>query len=307
MNNTIQWYLDRQKGIGGSDASTILGINPWKSRIQLYHEKVDAIDTNKFDNNIRLKLGNVLEPLIAEEYTRKTGRVLEKRQQKSCDTYPFMLANIDSEIVKSNRQTPGIAEFKTKGAYIDWHGEEIPPYYISQVQHYMAVYGYSWGSFAVLDFNNFKVTITDVERDDIFIENLINEEKKFWKLVQDKTPPKIEPSKSCEEFLNNHYDQSELITIDISENKEATSYAEKLMHIKITKKGLDESEIVCKTYFMNLLQNAEKAIGDGYTIKWKNDKDSTKFNTEKFKIENPELYKKYSNPKKGTRRFLLKF
>ncbi len=301
-----QWHLDRQKGIGGSDASTILGINPWKSRIQLYHEKVDKIIPQD-DNNIRLKLGNILEPLIAEEYTRKTGRILETRPQKAHPQYPFMLANIDREILYSETTLRGILEMKTRGAFIDWEGNEIPPYYISQMQHYMAVYGYTHGSFAVLDFNKFEVTITDIERDDIFIENLINEEKKFWKLVIDKIPPEPEPTESCEKFLREHFNQSEPITIDISDNEEATKFAEKLKHIKVTRKGLEESESECKTYFMNLLQNAEKAIGSNYIITWKNDKDSTKFDIDKFKLEHPQIYKKYLEPKKGARRFLSKF
>jgi len=306
----LQWHLDRQKGIGGSDASTVLGINPWKSRLQLYHEKVDEINPQIIEsgnNNIRLKLGKILEPLIAEEYYIKTGREIFSRSQKIHPDYSFMVGNIDREIAKSENNLPGILEIKTRGAFVDWDGNEIPPYYHSQIQHYMAVYGYTWGSFAVLDFNKFEVTITDVERDNAFIENLIEEEKKFWNLVINKTSPKVEPTKACEEFLREYFNQAEPITIDISDNIEATKYAEKLNHIKEHKKQLEESETECKTFFMNLIQNAEKAIGDGYTILWKNDKDSTKFDTEKFKFENPVIYKKYLEPKKGTRRFLTKF
>ena len=304
----LQWHLNRQKGIGGSDASTVLGLNPWKSRLQLYHEKVDEITADKIDNNnIRFKLGNILEPLIGECWSKKTGRIYEKRPIQIHPDYPFMIANIDGKIIKSDRKNPGILEMKTKGAFVDWKDEEIPPYYHSQIQHYMAVYNYQWGSFAILDFNKFEVTITDVERDDIFIEKLIEEERKFWKLVTDKTPPKIEPTKSCEEFLREYFDQAEPITIDLTDNEIATKFAEKLNHVKVHKKELEEVEIECKTFFMNELKEAEKAIGDGYTITWKNDKDGTKFDVDKFKLENPQIYKKYMMTKKGTRRFLSKF
>jgi len=303
----LQWHLDRQKGIGGSDASTVLGINPWKSRLQLYHEKVDEITTDKIDNNnIRFKLGHVLEPMIAEEYSRITGRGLVSRPSKTHPNHPFMVGNIDREIVKSDKPNQGILEIKTKGAFINWD-EDIPPYYHSQIQHYMAVYGYSWGSFAVLDFNKFEITITDVERDDVFIENLIEEEKKFWDLVQNKTPPKIESTKSCADFLKECYGQAESITIDLSDNEEATFNAKTLKSVKVSYKNLDEIELTSKNYFMDLMKNAEKAIGDGYTITWKNDKDSTKFDMDKFKFENPQIYKKYLEPKKGSRRFLSKF
>ena len=33
-----EWLMARREGIGGSDAACILGINPWKSSIQLYND-----------------------------------------------------------------------------------------------------------------------------------------------------------------------------------------------------------------------------------------------------------------------------
>lgn len=308
----LQWHLDRQKGIGGSDASTVLCINPWKSRLQLYHEKVDEIkQENIITDNVRFDLGHILKPYIAKKYTEKTGRLLieidPSLPPKSHLDYPFMLANIDRGIIKSERPTPGILEMKTKGAFIDWHGEDIPPYYHSQIQHYMSVYNYQWGSFAVLDFNKFEITVTDVERDNDFIENLIIEESKFWDLVQNKTPPEIESTKACSDWFKDYYSESEPVIIDLSNNEQATILADTLKEIKASKKELDEIELQAKTFFMNELKEAEKAIGDGYIITWKNDKDSTKFNVDKFKQEHKELYKKYLEPKKGSRRFLSKF
>ncbi len=304
----LQWHLNRQKGIGGSDAAIILGLSPWKSRLQLYHEKVDEITQDKIDNNnIRFKLGHVLEPMIAEEYSNKTGRGLVSRTQRIHSLFPWMVGNIDREIVKSERPKPGILEIKTKGAFVNWHDEDIPPYYHSQIQHYMAVYDYTWASFAVLDFNKFEITITDVERDDKFIENLIMEEAKFWDLVENRTPPKIEPTKSCEEFLREYFDKSEPITIDLRYNEQATILADTLEDIKISKKELEQTELECKTFFMNEMKTAEKAIGDGYTITWKTDRDSEKFNVDLFKQDNPSLYSKYLEKKEGSRRFLAKF
>lgn len=307
MLESTQWHLDRLNGIGGSDAAVVLGISPFKSRLQLWHEKVNKqINTTEQDNLI-FEIGHLLEPMIANYYSKTTNRQLETRQQKIHPQYPFIMGNVDREIVKSERETLGILEIKTKGAFVNWENDIIPPYYISQLQHYLSIYNYNWGSFAVLDLQSRTITYTDIERDDIFIEKLIEEEKKFWKLVQDKIPPDIEPTNSCEEFLREHFNQSEPITIDISNNEEATKFAEKLKHIKVTRKGLEESEVECKTYFMNLMKEAEKAIGNGYMITWKNDKDSMKFDIDKFKLEHPQIYKKYLEPKKGARRFLSKF
>lgn len=313
MTEDIEWYEQRLNGIGGSEASVVLGINPWQNRLQLYNKKVERkIDLSSSDN-IRFKLGHILEPLIAEEYTKMTGRVLETRPQKTHPLYPFINGNIDREIIipnkntSSERTTNGILEIKTKGAFIKWEGDEIPPYYIAQLQQYLAVYGYSWGSFAVLDFNKFEIKITDIERDDELINKIIWEEAKFWDLVQNKTPPEIELSHPItEEYLREIFNQSEPEVIDVSNNNEAMEYALLLNCIKDEYKRMEQKEIKCKNYFMNLMKEADTLIGNNYKITWKNDKDSTKFNLEKFKEDNPSLYNKYLEPKKGVRKFLFK-
>lgn len=306
MTENAQWHLDRLNGLGGSDAAIVLGISPFKSRLQLWNEKVNKIIDSNPEENLIFQIGHALEPIIADHYSKTTKREIVKRSQKVHPQYPFMMGNVDREIVKSERETPGILEIKTKGAFINWE-DTIPNYYLSQIQHYMAIYGYNWSSFAVLDLGKREITYTDVERDDVFIEKLIEEEKKFWKLVENKIPPEPEPTKACKDYLESHFDIAEPITIDLTNNEEATKKANLLKHVKATRKGLEESEIECKSYFMNLMQTVERAIGDGYEITWRNDKDALKFDIDKFKLEHPKLYKNYTTMKKGSRRFLSKF
>jgi len=45
--NKEEWLEERKNGIGGSDAATILGLNPYKTNIDLWEEKTgrkEAID-----------------------------------------------------------------------------------------------------------------------------------------------------------------------------------------------------------------------------------------------------------------------
>ncbi len=37
--NKEEWLEERKNGIGGSDAATILGLNPYKTNIDLWEEK----------------------------------------------------------------------------------------------------------------------------------------------------------------------------------------------------------------------------------------------------------------------------
>jgi putative phage-type endonuclease len=306
MNNK-QWHEQRLNGIGGSEVSIVLGLNPWQSRLELWNTKVNRIIKETEEDNLIFEIGHALEPIIANHYQKMTNRQLEVRPQKIHPKYPFINGNVDREIVKSERSEPGILEIKTRGALTSWHDDEIPPYYIAQLQQYLAVYGYNWGSFAVLDLKTRKVTYTDIERDDELINHIIEEEKKFWELVQSKTPPTEEPTKACESFLKKHYNTSKPVTIDISDNEVATAYAIKLNEIKLKYKELEATELECKTYFMNRMKEAEKAIGINFSITWKSPKDKTVFDMEKFKLDHPKLYKDYTSTEPSTRRFTFKY
>ena len=37
--NREEWLKERKKGIGASEASCIIGVNPWKTNVELWQEK----------------------------------------------------------------------------------------------------------------------------------------------------------------------------------------------------------------------------------------------------------------------------
>lgn len=301
-----EWLKERLNGIGGSDVGIILGVSPFKSRLELWNEKVEKKINNS--DELIFKIGHVLEPIIADEYSKMTGRVLETRLSKTHPLYPFMIGNVDREIVKSQRPLPGICEIKTKGQYTHWKDNEIPLYIHAQIQHYMAIYGYTWGSIVVLDLGTRTITYTDIERDDKLISELIEEESKFWNLVQNKIPPKVEGGEACEKYLKNKYSKQVIgKTIDLTSNKEVFEWVIKLKQAKDKIKELEIDETEAKNHLMNIMGDAELGLGENFKITWKNDKDSVKFDEEKFKEDNPSLYSNYLELKKGIRRFLLKF
>lgn len=306
MSENEEFLKQRLIGIGGSDAAVVLGMSPFKSRIQLWNEKVSKKIDIESANALILEIGSALEPIIANKYARTTGRKLELRPMKVHPVYPFIIGNIDREIVGDERG-PGILEIKTKGAWIDWHSEDIPPYYMTQVQHYLSVYGYDWASFAVLDLGTRKITHTDVERDDKQIANIIDEEKKFWKLVETKVPPEVDSSKACGNFLREHYNQSEDIIIDLIGNEDATKWAMILKDIRNQEKLLKAQEDECKNHLMSLVGSAEKALGNNFKISWKSPKDKDVFDLEKFRIEHPKLVKQYLKAEHQSRRFTVSF
>lgn len=307
-----EWLKDRLNGIGGSEASVVMGINPWKSKLELYTEKVTGnvkeIDTQD------TKWGKILEPVIIKEYVSITGKQVimnETYVNMKSPCHEFMTANPDGIIIDESRieeMRKGILECKTKGAFINWGDEIVPLYYIIQMQHYLYVTGFYWGAFAIFDFGKKDLIIHNVIRDDKLIETLIEEERKFWELVQKKIPPKVDESPACNDFLRKMYPESVKGKIlDLTNDNEAKKFALQLKVIREENKSLDKLELESKNYLMSVMGDNEKAIGDGFSITWKRPKDKIMFDIKKFKEEHFELCKKYTSEEMQSRRFIVKF
>jgi len=184
MNKTEHdlWLAERRKGIGGSDAGAVLGLSPWQTPLDVYLDKTGRAEP--IEDNEPMFWGRTLETAVANVYAQRTGDKVRRMGMRSCKENPFMLANIDRQIVGDPRG-PGVLEVKTAGQFsADEWGEsgtdEIPSHYYAQLCHYLAVTGYAWARLAVLiggrDFR-----IYDVPRDEDLIKSLTEIESKFWR------------------------------------------------------------------------------------------------------------------------------
>lgn len=78
MEDRDAWLKIRTSGIGGSDAGTIMGSNPWKSPYQLWLEKTGQVEAEDISNKGPVYWGTKLEPLIAKKFTEETGKKVER-------------------------------------------------------------------------------------------------------------------------------------------------------------------------------------------------------------------------------------
>ena len=62
----------RHGKIGASDFATAIGLNPYKTPAWLYHKLRGEVSWD--GETIATRAGTVMEPLIAQAYTEKTGR-----------------------------------------------------------------------------------------------------------------------------------------------------------------------------------------------------------------------------------------
>lgn len=284
-----EWLKLRQTGIGGSDAGTILGINKWKSPIQLYFEKTQPELKQEIDNEY-IYWGNVLEDVVAKEFTERTGKKVRKvNKMFRHPKYNFMLANIDRAVVGEK----AVLECKTTSEYNkeDWKEDEIPDSYIAQVQHYMAVTGYEKGYIAVLIGGN-KFIWKEIERDEELINIIIQEEKYFWEnyILGDDIPP-VDGSVATTEFMKFKYQDSVDTQAVLDENDEMIIKA--LNQIKEEEKELKEQKAKYENQIKNKLGENQFGISQNYQVSWKAQK-SSRFDRKKFKEEYPELDEQYT-------------
>lgn len=285
-----EWLKERKKGIGGSDASAVLGFNPWKSAFELYIEKTSDY-VQEIDNEA-IYWGNVLEDVVAEEFARRTGKKIRRRNQMfRHKDHDFMIANIDRDVVGEK----ALLECKTTSAFNadDWEGEHIPPAYICQLQHYMAVLGYEKAYIAVL-IGGQKFIWKELKRDDEFIELMIEREKDFWyNHVLAGQPPAIDGSTSATELLNKLYptDNGETVMLD----SETEQLIEAIESLKNEKKQIEEQLKAYENQLKMTLKDASVGLTQRFKVTYKTITQN-RIDSKRLKEEHPEIYEKYLKP-----------
>lgn len=194
-----QWVAARKQGIGGSDAATIVGLNPYSSRLYLYADKLDIVPEK--EDSEAMRQGRDLEQYVADRWCESTGKKVHRENAILCnDLYPFAFANIDRKVAGEN----AILECKTTSVYnnSDFASGAYPNNYYVQVQHYLAVTGFDIAYLAVLVLNKGFYAF-EIPRNQTDIDALMSSEKTFWEEnVLKQVPPDADGSDSAMIVLN---------------------------------------------------------------------------------------------------------
>jgi len=305
-----QWLTVRKGGIGSSDAAAAVGLNPYKSQLALWLEKtgrdgaMPQIDPN--DDSAPVFWGTILEPIVATQYSKRTGLKVRKVNavlQHSDPELRWMMANLDREVVGSAEVQ--ILECKTagiNGARL-WK-DGVPEYVQLQVMHQLAVTGKQAADVAVL-IGGQDLEVHRIERDEKMIANLIQLERRFWQYVVDDIPPPADGSDSADQALRCLYPQDNGRTLDLSGNPALNvAYVElKALKQNISKQTQREAEL--KQLLQQAIGDLSRATFAGGQITWKRSKNSAVLDTDSLLKDKPYLKARYSKVKEGSRRFLI--
>ena len=304
------WLAVRKQGIGSSDAAAAVGLNPYKSQLELWLEKtgrdtaLPKIDPQ--DEESPAYWGNILEPIVATHYTRRSGHRVRRVNavlQHPDPKLPWMLANIDREVVGASDVQ--ILECKTagiNGARL-WK-EGVPEYVQLQVMHQLAVTGKQAADVAVL-LGGQHLEIHRIERDESLIARLTDLERLFWDYVVSDTPPPADGSASAEQTLRCLYPQDSGQSVDFSQDMLLCTTFTALQSVRESIALQEKHEAQLKQTLQQAMGDASRATFASGCITWKKAKDSVTLDIPRLLKEKPHLQARYATTKTGSRRFLL--
>lgn len=203
-----EWLQERKKGLGASDAGTIIGVNKWKTNVDLWREKVGIQEAEDIGDKPYVKYGHDAEPhlraLFALDHPELSVTYESPYKMIFSDELPFIFATPDGELEEIATGRRGGLEIKTTEImnpqqWKDWK-DRIPDQYYAQVCHQMLATGWDfvWLKAQIkwttkngemrLDTREYKIEREDVLDD---IEHLRKKEPVFWHHVQAKTQPAL--------------------------------------------------------------------------------------------------------------------
>ena len=133
---SAKWLQWRREGITGSDISSIVGLNPWKSALTLYYQKTGELQEQ--EATTRMMLGNYLEEGIANLFQDLNPNLKVYR-----DLGTF--AKVDAPVFKANPdgviedQLGNLSVLEIKHTSQWWNS--VPMHYQLQVMWYQYVLG----------------------------------------------------------------------------------------------------------------------------------------------------------------------
>lgn len=201
-----EWLQERKKGIGGSDAAAVLGLNPYMTNVDLWKIKTGRKEQEDISEKPFVKYGTEAEKhLIAlfaldfpqYEVTHADNDLIRHPQ------YEFLHASLDGRLIEKATGRRGILEIKTTNILQSMQNEKwndaVPQNYFCQVLHYLNVTGFDfailkaqlkteWQNEIRLTTRHYYFERKDFEED---IKVLQDAEIKFWQHVINDTDPNL--------------------------------------------------------------------------------------------------------------------
>lgn len=201
-----QWLNERKKGIGGSDAAAVLGLNPYMTNVDLWKIKTGRKEQEDISEKPFVKYGTEAEKHLIALFALDFPEYEVIHTDNDLIRHPkhkFLHASLDGRLIEKATGRRGILEIKTTSILQSMQNEKwndaVPQNYFCQVLHYLNVTGFDfailkaqlkteWQNEIRLTTRHYYFNRQDFEED---ISVLEEAEIKFWQHVMDDTEPNL--------------------------------------------------------------------------------------------------------------------
>jgi putative phage-type endonuclease len=204
LSSRADWLKYRLCGIGASEASAVLGLNPYMTNQELWEYKTGRREPKDISDKPFVQYGIQAEAHLRElfaldhpDYTVSYDDFDVVRNEE----YPFILATLDGRLVDPHKRK-GVLEIKTTeimraGQWDEWRGR-VPTNYYIQLLHQLLATGWSFACLKAqikCSFEELKLYTRHywLERADIKddLEHLLEREIEFWGYVERDVRPAL--------------------------------------------------------------------------------------------------------------------
>lgn len=190
---TKPWHEWRNKGLGASDAGTVLGVSPYKTPFEYWLERTGQAPRQELNAFAvaAMQRGTEMEPAARAWYERQVGIPMTSPSAEH-DLYPYIRASFDGISLEHGIGCEIKCMGKTNHQKVVKTGK-IPEIYVAQIQQQLLVSGISRIDFvAYSGTDDGQNVIIQVFPDRAYQERLLRALIEFWLCVESRTPPKLD-------------------------------------------------------------------------------------------------------------------
>lgn len=306
MNHLDPTY--RRTGIGGSDVGAILGVNPFRSPLDVYMDKLGLKEPEP--DNEKMYWGRVLEPAIAQEFCAQRGLAMIPGEHRITEIDGVRVFGTPDFLVRNPKSL--VLEVKTAGSHmVKFWGEpgtdNAPLTYIAQVALYLMLEDMEQGYIAALiggqDYREYEIA-RDRELEAAIRDAVVT----FWKVnILGQNPPQARSSEEYQKFLRARYPRStgNLVQAD----PDAILRLRELARVRAELKALEAQELDCVTFLQGVIAESDGVQSDEFQATWKSAKATEVIDYKQLVADlklPTEQIDRYKSKKPGARRFLFK-
>lgn len=295
---------DRTKFIGASEFAACLGLDPYKTPLDLFYLKTGAVAP--FGGNKHTQRGVKLEAMACAEFTAIDGRKLIRRNAAyEHPEHSFIVGHVDRVFVGEKR----IAEVKAPSvaAFRKMQREGLPTSYIIQANGYLGLSGFKHLTFIIFCADLWEVASFDIEFDETIYNAAISAAVKLWNdhILQGIPPVPVPADKPNIEFM-----QVGGSNITFRDDEAFTNAAQLLREAIQLEKDASELKELAKTRILETIERQYGSYqGGGIRFHWSQKAGRKTFDKKALAAAHPEInlepFEKQGNPYDEFRPYII--